>query len=505
MPGAFKAWQSSKFAQAVLQNESQAAVPLTVSHIGKPRKRASNDIYSLHLVLDASLDVVSAALYETLFKSGPEKSTDGKGDILGPPPPAETEWRREWECLGGHETEDTGISKNLTSWNRKLLQYAFSLGCLPLADGDVSTEPMVSDSVGLFSVTRKNGAISDIRTIATDNHMQRHFQSTICVTSKDAGGRSCSVVCDWELLAYGTMTECYRRIVSISDFSLTSDEDLLKRIDNDVRSRCCLMAPWLLEAETCSWLATHGFRAVQLWRCIGSHGPEWLASSTYVRCIRYGAQLSRNADIPTGSELGLRCAELEVILPRKNPVDPSTRTSQFLDGDVIVTSFAALLTHVCSYLRNGIDPFHHFVDLGSGRGHAVITAHHVLPFLRCTGIELLREMFLEAEYCKKRYIDSGLASRAKSSCVEPVFIQDDFLKYDWSDASVVFCDAVTWPEQIIHHVGALARQLQPGALLLMAGRRLPAQLFKGFELCVEFCDVSFDQYQCNVWVHRCPV
>merc|ERR1711972_671856 len=138
-------------------------------------------------------------------------------------------------------------------------------------------------------------------------------------------------------------------------------------------------------------------------------------------------------------------------------------------------SFAEVLDRVCRRASAEADIFRSFVDLGSGQGHAVLAAHALFPFRSCVGIELVPEIALEAEAALKQYRRRGFAARAASPCnLSSLFVGGDFLRdYDWSGASVVLANAVTWPSKLLHDVARQALRLRRGAVLLVAIRSLP--------------------------------
>ncbi|CAJ1410071.1 unnamed protein product [Effrenium voratum] len=172
------------------------------------------------------------------------------------------------------------------------------------------------------------------------------------------------------------------------------------------------------------------------------------------------------------------------------------------EGNVQVEAFAYLLDRVC---RRGVgDIFRRFVDLGSGRGLAVLIAHALFPFRDCVGVEICKEFNDSARSLAKRYADTGLAkfSKAKKK-LDPtsMFVEGDLRDFDWSDASVAFANCVTWPVTLVAAMARKALRLRVGAVLLTS-KRFPNDVMRGFDFRGEACMGDWTPYAVELWAYQ---
>jgi hypothetical protein len=104
-----------------------------------------------------------------------------------------------------------------------------------------------------------------------------------------------------------------------------------------------------------------------------------------------------------------------------------------------------------------------FYDLGSGSGRAVFTVRFTLDFDRCIGIELLPNLHKLAVDVTEIY-DQNFRHKLALQSVE--FYCEDVLKYDWSDATVIFTCSTCFEDDLIFAIGEKAKDLQQGADLI---------------------------------------
>lgn len=271
------------------------------------------------------------------------------------------------------------------------------------------------------------------------------------------------------------------------------------------------MVSFMLEMETRAWLWCHGFPLVEVWR--GARCTQtWAAAAmlrtvgSYIFCDGHAATVA--SETRAGPLFDVAIARrLGQMLPKDPPTDKGKLVgTQFIEGNVQVESFAALLDRVCRRAASEVDIFRRFVDLGSGRGLAVIAAHALHPFRCCVGCELQPRVARSARDLARRYVRSGLARFAQSAG-EPrdLFVEGDFLDaLDWSDASIVFANGVTWPKDLIREVGLRALRLQRGAVLLLAARQLPVEpaFLEAFDVRGEACLMSFTRDAVLIWAYQ---
>lgn len=170
-----------------------------------------------------------------------------------------------------------------------------------------------------------------------------------------------------------------------------------------------------------------------------------------------------------------------------------------------VESFAAVLDRVCRRAAPEADIFRKFVDLGSGPGHAVLTAHALMPFRSCVGVELVPDVVASARSLSRRYVDDGLAAMARSTGdAAHLFVEGDCLHdFRWSDASVVFAHNVTWPDELVRGVAQRALELRHGAVFLSA-QSFPdePEILEAFDFRGEACLASWTDGSVHLWAYQ---
>ena len=168
-------------------------------------------------------------------------------------------------------------------------------------------------------------------------------------------------------------------------------------------------------------------------------------------------------------------------------------------GNVEVESFALMLDRLTR--RAGQEVWRRFVDLGSGYGVAVLTAA-MFPFKECVGglamsisLPFLacfvpRGFEISPEYHAAARELLLAASQESFTALESdrSLLRGDVLTEDWSDASLVFANCVTWPKQLVAAVARKALRLPVGALVV-SGKRFPneKEVMRGFDFRGEAC------------------
>lgn len=267
---------------------------------------------------------------------------------------------------------------------------------------------------------------------------------------------------------------------------------------------------FMLEMETRAWLACHGFPLIEVWRRIREPSPwifETLQKTIASQTWGNGHAVAAGSEVHEGPSFDAEfAAELAKMWPEAVRVGGHPQEPQFVEGNVCVPSFAEMLDRVTRRASQDADIFRFFVDLGSGQGHAALAAHALFPFRKCIGIELVPDIVTVAREALGQYESLGFASRACStSDLSEILVQGDFLKdVDWSDASVVFANSVTWPRSLLQDVSTLALKLRRGAVLLVAMRPLPniAAVWEAFEVRGEGCFMNFQDYPLLLWAYR---
>eukprot|EP00440_Ansanella_granifera_P027704 gb/GFBE01030097.1/.p1 GENE.gb/GFBE01030097.1/~~gb/GFBE01030097.1/.p1 ORF type:complete len:412 (+),score=70.06 gb/GFBE01030097.1/:1-1236(+) len=273
------------------------------------------------------------------------------------------------------------------------------------------------------------------------------------------------------------------------------------------------MQLYMLEMEARAWASCHGFQLIELWRGLRQDLPWALRScENSVAAYRLGEGQAVAAPCEVwplfDTAHAMRLSE-GLALEHGNLLTEDRATGQgpLQEGNVQVEAFAYMLDRVCRRAEDSADIFRHFVDLGSGRGVAVLTAHALFPFRDCTGVELVPEYNNSARDLAKWYVGEGLADIAeckKAADPSQMFVEGDILRdFDWSDASVVFANSVTWPPGLIRDVARLALRLRRGSVVL-TGKRLPndADILRGFDFRGEACMGDWTSNVVQLWAYQ---
>lgn len=283
------------------------------------------------------------------------------------------------------------------------------------------------------------------------------------------------------------------------------------------RDRCELVLKLLvhmLEEETRIWAAANSFQLVEVWRGVRRAEPSCIAAARLaaaVYCCTGGEGAMTKCEATPGFDM--KYAKYLASRFRRQTLGVKVRGEklhgQFVEGSVSIRGFAFVLDRVCRRARQSSDIMRGFVDLGSGFGLAVLAAHGLFPFRSCYGLELVKEYYDVALSYADKYMQNEHfhGSSAQSECrPEDLFVHGDIFEHDWSDASVVFCNAVTWPPEVIRQLALRALRLKPGAvfMLMSLSRFFPddEELLAGFDFRSDACLVSWVNYPVGLWVYQ---
>lgn len=110
-------------------------------------------------------------------------------------------------------------------------------------------------------------------------------------------------------------------------------------------------------------------------------------------------------------------------------------------GEVTPEAMYKILTKI-KYPGGGI-----FYDLGSGTGKAVLLAALLSSFSECKGVEILKDLNDTAKSVSSRF-ESEMKVDFPSLTSKIEFLNEDFLKYDFSDADVIFIHSTCFYDEL---------------------------------------------------------
>jgi len=206
-------------------------------------------------------------------------------------------------------------------------------------------------------------------------------------------------------------------------------------------------------------------------RCSGT-GHHKMEQVIETACSWY-RQLFHNEDGVTLSLRSRRAKELS--------------TREFTYGEVQFHEWIGILR------RSNPKSGEKFVDLGSGLGKAVFTAHLFFPFRLSLGIEFLDDLHETANRSLQHFdsqIRTLLDETKRSQQIR--FEHKNMLHTNWKDADVVFFSASSFSDATIEAVSTKCAQLKPGARIITLTRQLvdvDEDLFR--EIDRAHCEMSF--------------
>ena len=141
-------------------------------------------------------------------------------------------------------------------------------------------------------------------------------------------------------------------------------------------------------------------------------------------------------------------------------------------GEVTPESVQAMLEAV------GTRPGEVFYDLGSGTGKAVIFAALMNNFARCTGIELVEDLWASAELARQRYESDVRPNLPVEQVAEEVsFLNGDMFDFDISDADVVFTHCTCFDDAMMSRISSKLETLKPGSRVITVTKGLVSPAF----------------------------
>lgn len=156
----------------------------------------------------------------------------------------------------------------------------------------------------------------------------------------------------------------------------------------------------------------------------------------------------------------------------REPVEPDSPSipdkSSFAYGEIQYRPFRHILKSL-DLTEGGA-----FYDLGTGSGKPVFTAALSCNFQKLYGVEYIPAITRLAKRVLKKYneeIRPQLPKKKQSQEIK--FVNSDFLKYDFSDASVVFIPSTTFNEKVMAGLTERFIGLKPGSYIITLDRTLP--------------------------------
>lgn len=123
-----------------------------------------------------------------------------------------------------------------------------------------------------------------------------------------------------------------------------------------------------------------------------------------------------------------------------------------------------------------------FYDLGSGTGKAVLLATLLFDFKKSIGLEIVPDLAQTAKGIVLRYereFKEHLPSDKQDQTLE--IHEADFLKYDFSDADVVFMHSTCFDEKVMEAIVKKVNELKKGSRVITVTKTLGSDMYKCIE------------------------
>jgi len=495
--------------------------------------------YSVRLLLDAPPEVVSSAVVATLHDQPCRADDATHAEFFEDP---QQPLREEWANYG----QDAMLMPE-ASWRETFASISrtfFYLGFKPLRRCDY-LQPIRNaqgECKGLFSAITAIDAqywLNGLQAQDGIHPMQMCYITNCFVEEVVADGTVAESSAErvfniklvfgpqsrWILIrctvrpvtdTYGHVrTEVIREIFQLHDCKSSART---KKIDETIRARGAQKLISDLEEEGRQWAKANDFEVIEAWRGLRTplkHLYDWIRTISATRCLCTGEGAAASCERETGLYFDIEYARrLTLRFPHQRVSDRMDTFApdhdvHFTEGSVLIEGFAVTLDRICRRSRLKADIFRSFVDLGSGCGNAVIAAHALFPFRACRGIELMRglvDLSYERAKVYMNSLDFKLSKGPKKLTPRRLFEHGDIFETEWHDASVVLCNAATWPNESVVRVFRLALKLQPGSVLLLLSysKMMPPypEFLEAFDFRADAVMVSWLHTPCALGVYQ---
>ena len=135
------------------------------------------------------------------------------------------------------------------------------------------------------------------------------------------------------------------------------------------------------------------------------------------------------------------------------------------------------MAYIYEYIKHSFNTINDgiFLDLGSGTGKPVISMSLMHKFKKLTGVEFLQNLVKLSQQIKETYnktINEKIEKNKKLFNFETPniveFVQGDFFKRSWEDASIIFANSTCFSLDMINKIAEkLIRNVKVELLLLL--------------------------------------
>lgn len=141
---------------------------------------------------------------------------------------------------------------------------------------------------------------------------------------------------------------------------------------------------------------------------------------------------------------------------------------------------AYIYEFIKNFYNNSIIDDGIFFDLGSGTGKAVIAMSLMHKFKRLQGIEYLENLIKLSQESKQNYDNTindlfvknkELLSFDSPNIID--FVQGDFLKQNWENATIIFANSTCFSGELINNIAEKAnKECKKGTIIITFTKKL---------------------------------
>ena len=125
-----------------------------------------------------------------------------------------------------------------------------------------------------------------------------------------------------------------------------------------------------------------------------------------------------------------------------------------------------------------------FYDMGSGVGKQVISAALLFDFSAVKGIDIMQDLYKTSIDVLSRFNEEFAPKLPPSKVLPEIeFILGDFLKYDISDADVIFSCSTCFDDEMMESIAEKVEKLKTGSRVITLTKSLPSNEFEEIHHC----------------------
>jgi hypothetical protein len=119
-----------------------------------------------------------------------------------------------------------------------------------------------------------------------------------------------------------------------------------------------------------------------------------------------------------------------------------------------------------------------FYDLGCGTGKAVVVSAFLRPFKRCTGLELVEDLYNAASAVGTRYMNEVKSQLPGHENQEVTFVHGSMFDQDFSDGDVFYTHCTCFDDDMMNKISQKLEACKPGTRVMTITKGLTSPQFE---------------------------